>query len=244
MIAFGTASHGQAKRRHLRAMGITYHKSEWMETGDDPRLSPTVSLIEQHAGTVLPAHFHVQNQFQVFVDGGGTIGPLTLAPVTIHYADAYTAYGPLSAGAEGITYFTIRPVCETGAHPVATSRDAMVRGPKRHSTITVPQLHSIEQLAALNEPVSSVAIPHASDGLGASLHALPPGGRMQCTAPEAADGIFVVVLTGKLQHAGGEVARWESVFASRPGEFPDLTAGPEGAEFVFLFVPAKAQAYL
>ena len=80
-----------------------------MDSGDDPTLSPTVALIEQPAGFEFMPHFHRQNQFQVFVGGSGSLGRHALAPVVVHYAGAYTGYGPLLAGPEGIQYFTLRP---------------------------------------------------------------------------------------------------------------------------------------
>jgi hypothetical protein len=39
--------------------------------------------------------------------------------VVVHYAGAFTGYGPLIAGPQGITYFTLRPVCESGFIPLA-----------------------------------------------------------------------------------------------------------------------------
>src|SRR5688572_4441868 len=104
-----------------------------MESGNDPRLSPTVFLVEQPPNTTLQPHFHRQNQFQLFVGGGGTFGRAPLQPITVHYAGAYTAYGPLVAAGQGIQYFTIRPVCESGFIPVAEREQKMIRGPKRHA---------------------------------------------------------------------------------------------------------------
>lgn len=89
---------------------VPFHKGEWMESGQDPRLSPTVFLVEQPANTTLKTHFHGENQFQVFVRGSGSIGRETISPMTVHYAGAYTGYGPLLSGPEGLFYFTIRAV--------------------------------------------------------------------------------------------------------------------------------------
>lgn len=244
MIVFGSAAHGAKRRRQVGAMGIHVHKGEWMESGDDPRLSPTISLIEQPAGSVLGVHFHRQNQFQVFVEGGGTIGPAPLSAVTIHYAGAYTAYGPLAAGGEGIKYFTIRPVCESGAYPVETSREHMVRGPKRHATSAALALHAPEGLARLRQAGRHDAIAHAADGLGASVLSVPPGEPVQVPWAAGADGVFLLVLAGSLAHAQGRLDRWESLFASTAAEIPALTAGSQGLELACLFVPAKAPAYL
>ena len=87
-----------------------------MQGGRGPGLSPTVFLVEQPPNSVLAPHFHAQNQFQVVKDGSGTLGPHAVGPGSVHYAGAFTGYGPLVAGPAGLSYFTIRAVYETGAN--------------------------------------------------------------------------------------------------------------------------------
>ena len=243
MVVFGTRAHGASKRRQIRSAGVEVHKGEWMEGGNDPALSPTIFLVEQPAGVVVPPHFHRQNQFQLFVEGGGTVGAKTLEAVTVHYAGAFTGYGPIVAGPEGVKYFTIRAVLESGAIVLPEGRPQMVQGPKRHATSAPVRLSSPAQLALLGAPQVEDVVPVADDGLGARVLRLPPGAVIQTEAPAAAAGMFMVVLSGAAVHAGGELAPWESVFSSEQGEMPGLTAGPQGADVVFLFIPAKAQVY-
>jgi len=45
MMVIGSRVQGEARRRQAPAMGVVFHKGEWMESGDDPLLSPTVALI-------------------------------------------------------------------------------------------------------------------------------------------------------------------------------------------------------
>ncbi len=141
MIATGTRAHWQKKRRAYEDYNGLY-KGEWMETGDDPQLSPTVFMVEMQANTSTPPHFHRNNQFQVVVKGGGSIGPHALGEVTVHYAGAYTGYGPLVAGDAGLSYITLRPVFETGAQWIPAQRDQMVRGPKHQTTGPITHLTS------------------------------------------------------------------------------------------------------
>ncbi|RCW68605.1 hypothetical protein [Pseudorhodoferax soli] len=244
MLAFGTEKQATRRRRVVRAMGIDFGKAEWMECGTDAQLSPTISLIEQPPRSVLAAHFHRNNQFQLFVGGGGFIGRTPIEPVTIHYAGAYTGYGPLVAGDEGIRYFTIRPVCEAGAHAVATARDLMVRGPKRHATSAPVQVLEPTVLASLSEVQRDDVITHAPDGLGATVVAVPPADVIPVPWVAAADGMFLLVLAGTLEPAlHAPLSVWESIFVSHPQELPMLRAGPRGAQIVCAFVPAKADAY-
>ena len=130
MIVTGTRAHGLTKRRPIDVNGTTFYKSEWMECGADPALSPTVFLVEQPPNTELVSHFHRQNQFQLFVDGAGSIGRETLGAVTVHYAGAYT--GRCCRGRRGfnISRFarcarrasrrSVRPRKKCGAAPSVT----------------------------------------------------------------------------------------------------------------------------
>ena len=61
MIVLGSASHAQKQRRPIDVRGDTYFKSEWLESGQDPLLSPTIFLVEQPPNTSLHGHFHGEN---------------------------------------------------------------------------------------------------------------------------------------------------------------------------------------
>ena len=78
------------------------------------RPSPNAALIKQSPHSVLRPHFHQASQFQIFVAGGGKLGRHDIKPFTAHYAGQQTGYGPIIAGPEGISYFTLRPVTDTG----------------------------------------------------------------------------------------------------------------------------------
>lgn len=80
-------------RKPVVVEGDTYYKSDWMDSGRDPENSPTVFLVEQAPHVSLRTHFHRQNQFQLFVRGGGRLGPHDVSALTVHYAGAYTGYG-------------------------------------------------------------------------------------------------------------------------------------------------------
>ena len=243
MIVLGTREHGQRRRRAVPVMQDTFHKSEWLESGEDPVLSPTAFLVEQPPNTTLVPHFHRQNQFQLFVAGGGTIGRNPLGPVTVHYAGAYTGYGPLVSGPQGITYFTIRPVCESGFVPVADAGEKLLRGPRRHATAGPIAVPDAATLAALTAVRQQVLIAPEPDGLAAIVTELPPGGAVRSQAIPAAQGQFVFVLAGSLEHEGLTLTPWESLFAAADDPAPLLRAGPGGAQVVMLSTPPRDPAY-
>jgi hypothetical protein len=244
MIVIGTRVNGELRRRPVPVAADTFYKSEWMESGDDPKLSPTVFLVEQPPNTTLMPHFHRQNQFQLFVEGGGTIGRKPLKPVTVHYAGAYTAYGPLVAGDAGIKYFTIRPVCESGFIPVAERAAKMVQGPKRHAQSEAITLLEDSQRSALVGAREEMVIALGEDGLGAKVTRLGAGSRLPLMHAPASEGQFLFVLSGALRHGDKILGPWENLFVSSGERPPELLAGDEGAEVVAMYTPRKDAAYL
>src|SRR5262245_66375456 len=69
---------------------------------------PMASFVEQLPHTTIPSHFHAVNQFQVVVEGQGTLGKRAVHPWTVHYTNGFTGYGPLCATAAGMAFFTLR----------------------------------------------------------------------------------------------------------------------------------------
>jgi hypothetical protein len=243
MIVVGSAALAKQRRRVVKVKEDVFYKSEWLEAGDDPQLSPTMFLVEQAPNVSLQSHFHSQNQFQLFVQGSGRIGNHRITPITVHYAGAYTGYGPLVADAEGVFYFTIRSVFESGAFYMPESRGSMARGPKRHLTSDAVAPIDTAALAVLKDVDVHDLIPVQPDLIAAQLIRIPPGGTATGIDPKGSAGQFFVVTGGALVHKSGHLNRWEPMFAS--GEEPpvSLRAGPGGAEVVLLQLPVKAAEY-
>ena len=245
MILAATREQAAKTRRLIDLPGLfSYYKAEWLQTEPAQGLpSPLVYLIEQPPGSVLPAHFHRQNQFQVFVDGGGMFGPHPIIPGMVHYANAYTGYGPIVAGDEGLRYFTIRAVFDSGAFMVDAQRDAMVRGPKRnlHSDRGAPP--DEPGLAALGGIRRQPLFPPQPDSLQAERISAPPGLPITLAAPEGL-GTFCHVLTGSIGRGALTLGLHESLYFS-PGEpMESITAGPGGADVLRLQVPCLAPEYV
>ena len=164
--------------------------------------------------------------------------------MTIHYAGAYTGYGPLVAGSTGIKYFTIRSVCETGLVPISEAREKMVRGPKRHAQSGPLKIVNGSDLLALDEVSIEASIPLSDDGLGAEVACIPAASPFKLMRHLASEGVFVFVLAGMLDYGETQLQPWESIFVSAEETEPDLAAGKNGAQILVLHVPRKASAYL
>jgi len=245
MILIGRAAEAAGRRTDVpiengaRQAG----KTDWLTHGDDPVLSPTVFLAELPPRSTLDVHFHRENQFQLFTRGDGCLGRDPVRPVTVHYAGAYTGYGPLVAGDEGLDYFTIRPVYDTGAHYLPGARSEMVRGPRRtlHSVPVAP-LAPLD-LRALAAPVALDLIALQPDLIAARLVRLPPGAAHADLDPRGSGGQFVAVVGGSLAHARGSLTALDFVFVSADEGAFRMRAEGDGAEVVLMQLPQKEAAF-
>lgn len=225
--------------------GVPVAKGEWMSTGDDPECSPTSFLIEMPARLEIPSHFHRNNQFQVAVRGTGSLGPHPLRSVTVHYAGAYTGYGPLRAGEDGLWYFTLRPVMEAGAYYIdrPDDRAQMRRGPKRQTTSSPVSVSGMTARQTLSCPESELLFGGEGDGLLAQVYRLPPGGTVVGPAPRDSAGQFYVVLDGAMSTPDGALGEWEQLFLTADEAPWTITAADAGLEVLLLQFPSKARAY-
>lgn len=244
MIAYGLRSTAERTRRvQVHSPELHGIKSEWMTSSDDPSLSPTIFLVEQPAGMVLPAHFHRNNQFQLVVAGAGKIGPKKLEPVTIHYAGAYTAYGPLAAGPDGLKYFTIRPIQESGMQVVAETPQAeWPQGPRSHATskqVAVLSDHELAQVTQL-DTLNAFA---GEGGMRADVCILSPGSKLDFSCHDEAEGVFIIVLAGSVEVETVTLGLWESVFLSSDKLETLIRAGAGGAQVAILAPPSLDAAY-
>jgi hypothetical protein len=203
-----------------------------------------VALIEQPPNFEFMPHFHRQNQFQVFVDGSGTLGRQTLAPVVVHYAGAFTGYGPLVAGPQGITYFTLRPVCESGFITLAQRQEQMIVGPKRHAHSESIKVASVTDMQAWTRTHEEYVIALGEDGLGARLVNLPSHANIECTHPVGSQGQFIFVLQGSALTSDYSLGVWEQLYVTQDEVIPQIIAGEQGVQFLCLSVPIKAPEYL
>ena len=197
---------------------------------------PMAFLVEQPAGSVVASHFHEANQFQIVVAGHGTLGSHPVEPVAVHYSNAFSAYGPITAGPAGLQYFTLRNGYDRGARYLPAARDEM-RGVTRRFRDAFAEPVAPEG-AAPAEGASAALIPEAADGMGAWRHRLPPGAALEGPDPASGDGQFWVVTAGSLQASAGEILPPLSCAFVAPDERPfAATAGEAGLEVVVVQFP-------
>jgi hypothetical protein len=245
MIVVGEAARAAGRRIDVPIQNGTRlaGKTDWLESGKDASLSPSVFLVELPPGSVLDTHFHRENQFQLFVTGEGRIGPHPIRPITVHYAGAFTGYGPLAAGPEGLSYFTIRPVYDTGAFYLPHARGDMVNGPKRnlHSAPAAPL--DAKALRALPAPELVDLIALQPDHIAARLLRLPARTSHVDLDPREAEAVprGRHWIDHARRHALGPL---DMIFVSADESPFRLEAREDGAEVILLQLPLKAEAYV
>jgi len=200
---------------------------------------PQAFLIDMRENDEILPHFHEVDQFQVFVAGNGSIGRQAqgLPPVTVHYADRYTGYGPILSGPEGSAYFTLRARTDPG--PVYLHkpgyRERLKPSPKRHfseqaqlSTPAVLQARSGVRVDALVSAGTGPAPGALMIRAGAGAEIDPPA-----VAPDGG-GYFLLVLQGSIQYEAVVYPAWSVIFVGPSDAQIRLRAEAGGAELLAL----------
>ena len=244
MKTIGSRAMQLARRRHkVLPNGTGYHRGEYMpELKDDPG-APHAFLVEQDPNTTILPHFHKQNQFQIIVGGGGLLGRHALAPLLVHYAGAYTGYGPIVCGQQGVQYLTLRPRYDLGAQFMPEARGLMVRGPKKHFSSEPIVQFDADALRAATSVQHDALLPLEEGGLAVSFYRLPPHGNVEGLSPATGQGQYILIAGGSLQHAGQSLQPFESVYLTPDEPAFTMTATAEGAEVLLLQFPPLAEAY-
>jgi hypothetical protein len=200
---------------------------------------PQAFLIEMPVNDTILPHFHVVDQFQVFVSGAGKVGRSdVLLPLTIHYADRFTGYGPIDAGPQGYSYFTLRANTDSG--PVYLHqpgyREKLQPSKKRH--FSAHAAISTEAVLANRDSVTSERVNEKTteytDGLDAKLFRAGKNMSIVCDDPAQTGGQYFLIVNGSLTHEGQHLAKWSVMFV-HPTDAPlSVQSGQEGCELLML----------
>jgi len=203
-------------------------------------------LVEKDAAAVVKPHFHAADQYQVIVQGSGRLGIHDVATVAVHYTDAYSAYGPIIAADEGVSWFTLRNAWDPGARYMPQYRqqlrEARARFQHREATCgPLPPLSDAER-AALSGVTGTAVIEPNKDGLGTWRYTVPASGSVTGPDPATGGGQFWLVSAGSAAVAGGAWLPVNScVFVGPDDEAAILSAGPLGADLLCMQFPLRAR---
>lgn len=213
------------------------------QNSDVPTEALQAFRIDMSAHMVLDPHLHIVDQFQVFIDGSGKIGPNRAEIVTAHYADHHTAYGPLVAGPQGMSYLTLRPKTDAGMVKVSSPdiRSHLQTTKRRHRT-SEPVTLSIEPVMEHLEEVRIESIfeeKPGDEGMSVFVYRMGRGLTVQGPPTEGTGGYYIIVMNGSLALPDQMLGPWSLIFVA-PGEAAaQIEAGEHGAEVMVTVFPSR-----
>ena len=225
-----------AERRFVGTIfnGSQYARTDFLGSDQSDRDTPQALLVEQMPASHIPPHFHGIDQFQIVVDGRGMLGKHAVHPVCVHFSQAYTGYGPITAPEDtSLFYFTLRAQSEPGAFFLPEARDKQKSGRKRNLTVDVATEGASSSAASKLEAVIELE----SEGLAAWRLRLGAGETFEGPDPMSGGGQYYIVLDGELCYAQSALEKWSCMFVTPPESSPKVTAGSEGGEALILQFP-------
>jgi hypothetical protein len=241
MIRYQALDRAQLPRRDVNKAQFVGVVTDLIPPQEDaPAPRPQAFLVEQIPNWSLTPHFHEEHQFQVFVQGDGSLGSKPVDLFAVHYASPHTGYGPLVSGENGISYLTLRAVGDTGAWYLPESRERNLRIPKVGAHASPATLVDDAALSTLASPQTEVLIELRPSGLAAWLLQLGPGQRMpQPLGAEQGGGRFLVVAQGLLSLPQATLPPPGVVWVGAEDAL-EVTAGPQGLALLVVQFPAEA----
>lgn len=202
---------------------------------------PMAFLVEQDPGAVTQSHFHQADQFQVVVAGSGDLGTHPVRDVAVHYAGAFTAYGPIRASDQGVTYFTLRNGWDPGARYMPGARTelrARRTAPHREVTVEPHPPASADELARLAATACETIIAPEADGLAAWRYRVPPGATLTGVDPRQGRGQTWLVVAGAIVRNTETLGAHSCLFVFPDDDALAVRAGDGGAEVLCMQYPA------
>jgi hypothetical protein len=202
---------------------------------------PQALMTQMSANETILPHFHGLAQFQIFPSGAGMMAKTEVRPLMLQYKDHHSAYGPLVAGPQGLTFIALRNRIGDSA-PVYLSKPGYkekLKPSKRRNWVsphinlsTRPVLQYRKEVAW--EPVFQQEI---KDEMSAQLLRLGAGMSAMGPDSKAGGGYYVFVANGSMARNGQSLPAWSMVFVE-PGEDAfEIKAGSIGLEALVMQFP-------
>jgi len=202
---------------------------------------PQCFIVDQPAFKVVEPHFHTEDEFQIVTAGDGRLGRHPVRPLAIHYSGAYTPYGPIVPGGDGIQYYTLRAKRDYGAQFLPAARDKMDQSaPKRfYMGYDAPAPGEPAVLRTLSGADLVTVLEPTEEGTASWLLTVGPGAGFTVPSAEKTGGQYVVVTGGSLELGGREYGLWSTAFVWAGEPSYQAAAGPNGLQAIVMQFPEK-----
>jgi rubredoxin len=203
--------------------------------------APQAFMVQYDPNRTSRAHFHHVDQFQIVVDGKGKIGRHDLAPYAVHFARAFTPYGPLAASPEGMTFLTLRRSHDPGAQRLPESKPKLEAVPDRRPwQITCDAAFGSQGMPQSGVLVQPIADIKDEGGLATYAVTMSPNAMAYAPDPSRSQGQFLIVLEGSLLYDEKE-HKGLTVVSIDPHERQfQMEAGAQGLKGLILSFPMVA----
>ncbi len=226
------------------------NKKHWCSDIFGPRYShtrtpgPQALMVDMEPGEVVRPHFHGTTQFQLFPAGSGTLGRKNepIQSLMVQFKDHHTAYGPIVAGPNGLSFISLRVFTGVSA-PVYLDdpdmRDKLKPSKRRNwlsprvelSTVSILRHRETPRWEPLWDPAT------IDDEMNARMLRLGAGQTVAGPDPKRAAGYYVFVVNGSMLHHGQDLALWSMAVVEPTEDAFDITAGARGLEALVLEFP-------
>lgn len=211
------------------------------QNSDVPARDLQAFRVDMSANMQLDSHFHIVDQFQIFIAGSGTIGRDNATMITAHYADHHTGYGPLIAGDQGMSYLTLRSKTDAGLVKLSTPNvREQLKPTKRRHRVSAPVVLSIPPvLQHLEAPIIETVMEEKPGDDGMTVQVIRLGAGMEAAAPATAGtgGYYMTVLNGELHLGADALPPCSLVWVGHDEPAPVLRAGTAGVEVMVSVFP-------
>jgi rubredoxin len=205
-------------------------------TGADVTEEPMGFLVEGNHERVIRPHFHENDQFQVVVSGGGVLGKHKLSVHAVHFSRAYTPYGPINFGAEGLGFLTLRARKDPGAQYLPDAREKLVSVPQRQPWQITEAPDFTRSGDVTVRPFSQIK---DERGLAAYSVSLAPNAVTTLPDPSQSGGQHIIVTKGSLAYNRREYKAVTVAFVKPHEGAWQVTAGTEGLDAIVLNYPRR-----
>lgn len=243
MISFNIPQTARASRKEgtISGGGATWRSDyllpKFPDEGEGVFPLPQAFSVEQSPQSVSLPHFHDEDQFQVIAQGGGTLGRHAVGAFSVHYTNRQTGYGPIVAGEQGLTYFTLRQIATKGIWYLGEGNKPERDAAKRQETAGPIAVKPAAELKSLKAAETEEIIKPHADGLATWLVRVPANVTVASPVHPEGTGRYIMVINGTMQLQGQELTAFTPVFVSHDEKHFNLTAGAGGLEVLVLQYP-------
>jgi hypothetical protein len=194
-------------------------------------------LIDFPAERKVNLHFHRIDQFQVFFASPGSIYQRhELAPLVVHYADAYSTYGPIIAGPTDMHFMTLRARSSRFVAYLPKERDKLIKKGRRNRHIELQ--HWLQKpLPPAQEVQTRSLFRPQPDNMAIYTIAAGPGAKYDGPSARDSSGQYYCVVDGSFDDGTQQLDRMSVAWRDRQDDLPTMVAGPDGGRLLVLQFP-------